>query len=185
MYALPDASPLIDVEFSDVSVRLPGGRVALKNATGALRAGRLAAIIGPSGAGKSTLLDLLAGRAPPPGSRVRGSVLLNGAAPSLCHPALVGYVPQDDGALLGWLTVRELLRFYAVRPRRPSFTPPTPSSGAMVGASTPARVGTAPTPSTRCIDGVGGTTYAIDATHHTTLHHAGDPRAAGALRGGR
>ena len=114
MYALPDASPLIDVEFSDVSVRLPGGRIALKNATGALRAGRLAAIIGPSGAGKSTLLDLLAGRAPPPGSRVRGSVLLNGAAPSLCHPALVGYVPQDDGALLGWLTVRELLRFYAV-----------------------------------------------------------------------
>jgi len=123
MYALPDASPLIDVEFSDVSVRLPGGRVALKNATGALRAGRLAAIIGPSGAGKSTLLDLLAGRAPPPGSRVRGSVLLNGSQPALCHPALVGYVPQDDGALLGWLTVRELLRFYAVRPRRPSSTP--------------------------------------------------------------
>ena len=113
-YALPDASPLIDVEFSEVSVRLPGGRIALKNATGALRAGRLAAIIGPSGAGKSTLLDLLVGRAPPPGSRVRGSVLLNGAAPSSCHPALVGYVPQDDGALLGWLTVRELLRFYAV-----------------------------------------------------------------------
>ena len=68
-------------------------------------------------------IDALAGRAPPPGSRVRGSVLLNGAAPSSCHPALVGYVPQDDGALLGWLTVRELLRFYAVRPRRPSSPP--------------------------------------------------------------
>ena len=84
-------------------------------------------------------------------ARVRGSVLLNGAAPSLCHPALVGYVPQDDGALLGWLTVRELLRFYAVW------------CGVL-----PLRLG-----------------VGVDATHHTTLHHAGDPRAAGALRGGR
>lgn len=118
-YDLPDASPLVDVEFSDVSVKLPGGRVALRHASGALRAGRLAAIIGPSGAGKSTLLDLLSGRAPPPGSLVTGRVALNGLAPAHCHPALVGYVPQDDGALLGWLTVRELLRFYAVRSRRP------------------------------------------------------------------
>ena len=37
----------------------------LADASGALRAGRVAAIVGPSGAGKSTLLDLLAGRIPP------------------------------------------------------------------------------------------------------------------------
>ena len=51
--------------------------------------------------------------------QTRQTIGLNGLAPAHCHPALVGYVPQDDGALLGWLTVRELLRFYAVRSRRP------------------------------------------------------------------
>ena len=84
-------------EFSDVSVRLPGGRIALT--LPALR-GRLAA--------SSGLLVLVYFIRPAAGrcaARVRGCAvqLLNGAAP-LCHPALVGYVPQDDGALLGWLT---------------------------------------------------------------------------------
>ena len=121
---LAPASPLVDVTFDALTVALPGGRVALRDATGALRAGRVAAIVGPSGAGKSTLLDLLAGRLPPAGSVVSGVVALNGLPTRRCHPSLVGFVPQDDAALLGWLTVRELVRFYAaIRERRERVDP--------------------------------------------------------------
>ena len=117
--ALPRAAPVVDVEFADVTVVLPGGRVAVDGATGAFRAGRVTAILGPSGAGKSTLLDLVVGRVPAAGAAVAGGVALNGLAPRDVSPALVGAVPQDEHSLLGWLTVRELVRFYAaIRERR-------------------------------------------------------------------
>ena len=116
---LPKAWPRVDVRFSGVCVALPNGYVAVDEASGAFRAGRVTAIVGPSGAGKSTLLDLVVGRVPAAGAVVRGAVALNGLPVHRCHPALVGVVPQDETHLLGWLTVRELVRFYAaVRERR-------------------------------------------------------------------
>ena len=59
------------------------------------------------------------GRVPAAGAAVAGGVALNGLAPRDVSPALVGAVPQDEHSLLGWLTVRELVRFYAaIRERR-------------------------------------------------------------------
>lgn len=78
-----------------------------------LYTGELCALLGPSGSGKSTLLNVLAQRTLPSGVAIEGSVLVNGASPSLtAFRQLSSYVEQDD-ALIGSLTVRETMNFAA------------------------------------------------------------------------
>jgi len=48
-----------DVEFHDVSIRLPGGKTVVKNVNMTLPSGRATALIGESGSGKSTLIDAM------------------------------------------------------------------------------------------------------------------------------
>lgn len=75
--------------------------------------GELCALLGPSGSGKSTLLNVLAQRTISSGAAIEGSVLVNGASPSLtAFRQLSSYVEQDD-ALIGSLTVRETMNFAA------------------------------------------------------------------------
>lgn len=101
------------LEFEGLSFT-PSGAAAgavpvLSGVTGCARIGTLA-ILGPSGAGKTTLLDILGGRKY---DTHIGSVRLNGGVASARDlRECVGYVMQDD-ALLGTMTVREHLDFYA------------------------------------------------------------------------
>jgi len=75
--------------------------------------GEVCALLGPSGSGKSTLLNVLARRTVSSGAKIEGSVLVNGANPSLpSFRQLSSYVEQDD-ALIGSLTVRETMNFAA------------------------------------------------------------------------
>ena len=53
---LPRADPLINVAWRDLTVALADGTVALLDASGAARAGRLCAIVGPSGVGGGVVL---------------------------------------------------------------------------------------------------------------------------------
>jgi ABC-type multidrug transport system fused ATPase/permease subunit len=56
--------PKIEVSFKDLSLTLKGnGKKILRNVTGKLLPGRIAAVMGPSGAGKTTFLNALAGKA--------------------------------------------------------------------------------------------------------------------------
>ncbi|KAI5478137.1 ABC drug exporter AtrF [Pseudohyphozyma bogoriensis] len=85
-------------------------RRLLDRISGYIRPGRVCALLGASGAGKSTLLNVLAGRAP---GAVRGSILVDGQAPTPDFYRTTGYVEQfdlhDDKA-----TVRECLEFSAL-----------------------------------------------------------------------
>ena len=79
--------------------------------------GQLNVIMGPSGSGKTSLLNSLASRLSNDASSTyikEGTMLLNGAIPSeSVVRSIVGYVCQDDDALLPFLTVRENLHFAA------------------------------------------------------------------------
>lgn len=101
--------PLV-VEFRLLTLRLrSSGRVVLAGVSGALAGGKLTAIMGPSGAGKSSLLNALAGRAPY--GVVSGAVLVDGRPARLQQfKRVLGFVPQDDSLLHGWLTVEETLQ---------------------------------------------------------------------------
>ncbi|KAH0534117.1 hypothetical protein FGG08_007291 [Glutinoglossum americanum] len=73
----------------------------------------LLALMGPSGSGKTTLLNALARREAAAGSKVEGSMLVDGTSPSLGEfRRLSSYVEQED-ALIGSLTVWETLNFAA------------------------------------------------------------------------
>ena len=48
-----------DVEFHDVSIRLPDGQTVVKNVNMTLPSGRATALVGESGSGKSTLIDAM------------------------------------------------------------------------------------------------------------------------------
>jgi len=53
----------IDFTFENLGLSLRGsGRTVLRGVTGAIRHGRLTAVMGPSGSGKTTFLTTLAGR---------------------------------------------------------------------------------------------------------------------------
>ena len=75
------------LEARDLSVSY-GGRVALRDVTFALEAGRRLAVVGPNGAGKSTLLRVAAGLL----SAASGTLLVHGHAPR--EHVCVAYVPQ-------------------------------------------------------------------------------------------
>ena len=66
-------------------------RVILQDVNGAVKHGRLMAIIGPSGAGKTTLLNVLRGNITP----TKGRILINGQEGHMSHyKRVVGNVPQ-------------------------------------------------------------------------------------------
>ncbi len=114
-FILPAGAAPLGVEFERVSVRLrAGGRLVLDAASGRFAAGRLTAIMGPSGAGKTTLLKALAGRGGAAAAASGGAVRVAGAPDGLARwRAVLGWVPQDDGTLHGYLTVEEALLFSA------------------------------------------------------------------------
>ncbi len=92
------------------------GREALRGVSLALRAGEVVALMGRNGSGKSTLLKLLAGLHKP--SRGAVTLALAGqdrldtrSAPLDELVRIVGYVPQNPGALLFKDTVLEELAF--------------------------------------------------------------------------
>lgn len=91
----------------------------LDNLSGYLQPGTVTAILGPSGAGKSSLLDLISGRTI---AKHQGTVTLNGKPRDKSFKTYIGYVTQDERALIGALTVRENL-LYAARLRLPSSIP--------------------------------------------------------------
>ena len=120
------AAERVDLAFDALgcTVRADGKQLrVLSGVTGAIRGGRVAAIMGPSGAGKTSLLNVLAGRTSR-GAALDGRLLVNGekhaAAAARLRPA-TGYVPQED-VLCAALTVRECLEFSAAT-RLPPSTP--------------------------------------------------------------
>jgi ABC-type multidrug transport system ATPase subunit len=71
------------------------------------------AIVGPSGSGKTTLLDALAHRVAAAGATTTGDISANGQELSLqLIRDISSYVEQED-ALIGSLTVREMMMFAA------------------------------------------------------------------------
>ncbi|KAH9617007.1 hypothetical protein KSS87_018261 [Heliosperma pusillum] len=104
--------PLIEIDFKDLTLTLKGKkRHILKNLTGKIMPGHIAAVMGPSGAGKTTFLTALAGKAT--GCTQNGLILVNGRPESIhSYKKIVGFVPQDD-IVHGNLTVEENLWFSA------------------------------------------------------------------------
>jgi energy-coupling factor transport system ATP-binding protein len=115
----PDASPIIAVD--NVSYSYHDGQQALRNVTLSLNAAEVVAIVGRNGSGKSTLLQHLAGLLKP----TRGTVIIRH---SIASPQprqtldtrtadlnaivrIVGFVPQNPGALLFKDSVLEELAF--------------------------------------------------------------------------
>ncbi len=85
----------------------------LADASGAVHAGEMLAIMGPSGSGKTTLLNALAHRVAAAGATTKGDIRVNGQAVTLqTIRDLSSYVEQED-ALIGSLTVRETVMFAA------------------------------------------------------------------------
>ncbi|KAL0272357.1 UNVERIFIED_CONTAM: hypothetical protein PYX00_005360 [Menopon gallinae] len=83
----------------------------INNATGAVRAGNLVALMGPSGSGKSTLMSALANRSPH-NVHIDGDIRVNGIPIGNFLNKMSGYMYQED-LFVGALTVREHLRFMA------------------------------------------------------------------------
>ncbi len=105
----PLAQPLVTVE--GVSYRYDSGLEALSNVSFALRPGEVVALMGRNGSGKSTLLKLIAGLQKPAHGRVRIGGLDTATASIEAIVRIVGYVPQNPGALLFKDTVLEELAF--------------------------------------------------------------------------
>ncbi|EMC97612.1 hypothetical protein BAUCODRAFT_23874 [Baudoinia panamericana UAMH 10762] len=85
----------------------------LLDSHGYVEAGEMLAIMGPSGAGKTTLLNAIAHRSVAASATVEGQCLVNGRPTDLQQLRyLSAYVGQED-ALIGSLTVREIMSFAA------------------------------------------------------------------------
>lgn len=103
------------VDFEDLSLRLPNGKVLLSGVTGGFAPGRLTAIMGPTGAGKTALLRTILGKLDATG----GTVRVNGRrTPLRMFRKLIGFVPQDD-VMHADVLVREAI-LHSARVRLPA-----------------------------------------------------------------
>lgn len=103
------------LHFSNLSYTLDNHAI-LDSITGAVKPGKVLAIMGASGAGKSTLLDILARRQKR--GQVAGQILVNGrVVGDSMYRKVVGYVDQED-TLMSTLTVYETV-FYSALLRLP------------------------------------------------------------------
>ena len=96
------------ITITDVSKAYPGGQQALDGFSLSVQPGEIFGFLGPNGAGKTTTIKILLGLLEPDD----GNVSVLGGDPRL--PATrrrIGYMPEV-AYYYGFLTARELLRFY-------------------------------------------------------------------------
>lgn len=107
-------TPLVNLTFHHLELVLQDKKM-VDDASGRCRAGRITGIVGPSGAGKSSLLSLLAGRTMAGTTLLKGCVRYNGVdAKRVANGhVLSSLVAQSDESLIPWMTVFEILAFYA------------------------------------------------------------------------
>jgi manganese/iron transport system ATP-binding protein len=90
---MPAALPPLAIEVTDVTVAYANGNVALHNATFALGAGTICALVGVNGSGKSTLFKAIMGFLRP----AKGEVRIAGrSVEDSRKQKLVAYVPQAE-----------------------------------------------------------------------------------------
>nr|WP_293184478.1 ABC transporter ATP-binding protein [Nannocystis sp.] len=114
----PGPAPLVHAR--GVSLRFPGGLLALEGIDLELRRGELVTIVGPSGCGKSTLLRAVAGLLP----TSSGSLTVAGLAPADARRqwGRQAFVFQD-ATLLPWRSVRDNVRLPLELGRHPDPDP--------------------------------------------------------------
>ncbi len=83
------------ISFSQVHMRYPGGREALKNLNFTVERGEMVFITGPTGAGKSTLLKLVAAIVKPS----TGSVVVSGQNVGKLRQAAIPYLRRKLGLI--------------------------------------------------------------------------------------
>lgn len=109
----------LPLQAANLTVKVSGDHVLLRDVSFSLPPGSMTAVIGPSGSGKSTLLNALTGRRPADQGRVvLGGRDLYGSDEGLGRR--IGFVPQDD-PVHETLTVRRALEA-AARLRLPADT---------------------------------------------------------------
>jgi len=115
-----ESTARMDIEFEGLSLQLPpykpqkegGGKFILQGVDGAIRSGRVCALMGPSGAGKTSLLSALANKATY--GEVAGNIKINGRNETLSkYKKLMGFVPQED-IMHRMLTVHENITMSAM-----------------------------------------------------------------------
>ena len=113
---------------SNVTVRL-GARAVVHNASLALNAGELVALVGPNGAGKTTLMRALAGLIP-----ADGAITLNGKALSSLkareRAGAIAYLPQ--GHVFHWPMSVASIVMLGRAPHADTFSSTTPDDRAAV-----------------------------------------------------
>lgn len=114
----PEPAPLVQAR--GVSLRFPGGLLALDDLDLDLMPGELVAIVGPSGCGKSTLLRAVAGLLP----TSAGTLSVAGLAPDAARRrwGRLAFVFQDP-TLLPWRSVRDNVRLPLELGRHPDPDP--------------------------------------------------------------